>query len=80
MATNKTDNFRTQQDLVNSELRPAMLTDKLPWPGIEKLHLLDKEELAKVIVQVLRARPNVRELRYVLGDGFYLTYEPATRY
>lgn len=75
---------RTQEDLVLQDLKPALLTEKLTVPGAKELHTLPKEELseqlAKVLLQVLKSKPNLRELRYVLGEGFHVTYEPATRY
>lgn len=70
---------RTQEDLVRLDQGPVREeeTTKIRTPGIENLPGRTDEEVAAVITQVLKSRPNISKLTYVVGSHFELTYKPA---
>jgi hypothetical protein len=55
--------------------REEVTTDRLRLPGIEGLHLRPVDEIAETLAVALKARPNVREVRYVIGEYIELTME-----
>ena len=68
---------RTQSDLVTEELlsQPRTTKEKLRLPGIEKLHTKTKEEIAETLAMVLKSRPNIVQLDYVVGKWIEVTLE-----
>lgn len=70
---------KTQGDIVAADqnYQPETVTEKIHVPGIEKLHDLSASEIAEVITNVLRARPNIVAVKYVLGEYFEVTTRPA---
>ena len=66
---------RNQEDIVRASLNDNVVTQKVGYPNADKVHTLPVNELADILARVIKSRPNVVEFRYVLGDGFYLTYE-----
>lgn len=67
---------KTQADLVQEELasiEPVDRTDKLVLPGIETLHLKPTIEIAEVLANVLRSRPNITRMDFIIGSHIELT-------
>jgi hypothetical protein len=65
----------TQDDHVKEDLgfQPETVTDKVVVPGIQNLHDQSTVEVAEVIANVLRSRPNITKLTYVVGSHFEIT-------
>jgi hypothetical protein len=70
--------FKTQADLIREKSRDeeTVATEKLRLPGIETLHLRTREEVAEVFANVvLRARKDMMEVKWVLGQYIEITYK-----
>jgi hypothetical protein len=71
---------RTQEQLVNQmrieegSMEPTV--NRLRLPGIGTLHLQDREEIAAVLINVLKAQKNIVEFKWVLGEYIELTSTP----
>lgn len=59
----------TQADLVAEEqLKEERVTsEKIRIPGVESLHLKNRDEIAEVLVNVLKSRAGIKEIKYVVG-------------
>lgn len=70
---------RTQEDLVKEKLskQEKVITDRLTPPAIRDLHTKSLEDIATTLAQVLKSRPNIRKLTYVVGESIDITYEKA---
>jgi hypothetical protein len=68
---------KTQDDIVRESqgFQPKFFTDKIVVPGIENLHTKPTTDIAEVITNVLRSRPNITQLVYVVGSHFEVTSE-----
>lgn len=72
---------RNQEEIVKRELPDRLVRDeRLPYPGGKDLHLKPRAEVGKVLADLVTSRPNLKELRWVVGDGFYVTYERLSSY
>ena len=69
---------RTQADHVQEEkamnLKPVVT--KLKVPGIATLHNKPAEDIALTLTNVFRTQPNIKELRWVVGEFIELTSDP----
>ncbi len=65
----------SQSDIMKQELseKPRQVTDTLRLPGIDKLHLKSKDEIAEVLANVLKSRANITALKFVVGSHLELT-------
>lgn len=65
----------TQDDHVKQDqgFQPEQTTEKVVVPGIQTLHDKPTTEIAEVIANVLRSRPNIVKMTYVVGEYFELT-------
>lgn len=72
---------RTQSDIVKKQLgdhastRMTSVTEKVRPPGIEKLHLQSKEDIAIALANVLKSRANITGLNYIIGQYIEITSE-----
>lgn len=72
--------FNSQDQIVKAymEQEPAVVTDKLRIPGIEQLHLLaydeQAEKLTEILMNVVKSRARIQEIRWVFGDCIEVTY------
>lgn len=69
---------RTQADHVQEEkernYKPTVTQLKLP--GIATLHTKPAEDIALALTNVFRSQPNIKELRWVVGEYIELTSDP----
>jgi len=65
----------TQDDLVKMSqgLQSTEVTEKVVVPGVEALHLRKPEEIADVLVNVMKSQANIIKFTYVLGSHFEIT-------
>ena len=61
---------KNQEDHVKEEEMcvPEMITERLRLPNIKELHLQTTEDIAATLAMVIKARSNIVELRYKLGE------------
>ena len=65
----------TQSDIVMNETQKEFrnnITD-VAIPGIEVLHQRPTAEIAEVLAAVLKSRPNIIKMEYVVGSHIRLT-------
>lgn len=70
--------FKTQADLVRerSADEPRVITERLQLPGVEVLHGRPREEVASILANVvLKAKKDMIEIRWVLGEFIEITYK-----
>lgn len=70
--------FKTQADIVRERSvdEPDVVTERLRLPGVELLHTRPREEVAEVLAGiVLKAKKDIVELRWLLGQYIELTYK-----
>lgn len=53
---------------------PVVTRNKLP--GIKNLHNKSIENIAAVLMTVLKSQPNIKEVRWVVGEYIELTSDP----
>lgn len=69
---------KTQDDHVK-ELKDkeySLVVNKVRVPGIETLHNKSREDICIALSNVLKTQPNIKELRWVIGEYVELTSEP----
>lgn len=71
-----------QNELVQQYMREegmgTPVTEQLRVPGVETLHLMPREDIADVFVNVLKSRSGITEVKWVVGKYFEITYQPKT--
>lgn len=69
---------QNQTDIVNTFPRLGDLgsevTEQLRMPGLETLHLQNKEDIASVLVQILKQKRNLVAINWRFGEKFEVTY------
>lgn len=70
---------KNQQELVQQQMgvKAEVLKDNVVVPGIETLHTRDASDIAETLAVVLRSRPNIVSLKYVVGSHIELEFTPA---
>lgn len=71
----------TQSDIVRDKrgFVEDTITEKVRVPGVETLHQRPADEIAEILANVLRSRPSVTEVRYVVGDCIEVTFTNLNR-
>ena len=69
---------RTQADHVEEDKiqNYQPLINRLKLPGIANLHTKPSEDIALVLTNVFRSQPNIKELRWVVGEYIELISDP----
>jgi len=70
--------FQTQADIVRerSADEPRVVTERLQLPGVEVLHGRPREEVANILATVvLKAKKDMVEIRWVLGQYIEISYK-----
>lgn len=68
--------MKTQEDHVMADqmhVEQKETTVKVSVPGMQKLHEQPTAEIAEVLANVLRSRPNIVKMTYVVGQYIELT-------
>lgn len=67
---------KTQADIVAQDqmLMEKEVTENLRLPGLDRLHTKSKEEIAEVLVNILKSRQNITRIDWVLGGPMRVTY------
>lgn len=69
---------RNQGEVVKKFLEEHTETvkrDKLRIPGLEILHTKPFDEQAETLVNILKSRKGIREIRWVLGEFIEIVWE-----
>lgn len=69
---------RTQADHVQEEKEKSYepVVTQLRLPGIATLHMKPAEDIALALTNVFRSQPNIKEVRWVVGEYIELISDP----
>ena len=65
---------RTQNDIVLNSLAGSEIgteiVEKVKFPNVESLHLRPREEIAEMLVTILKSRTGITRINWELGQPF----------
>ena len=66
--------IKTQSDIVAATLlgEETEVKEKIKLPDLDKLHLKPKDEIAEVLVNLLKSRRNITSIHWDIGSPFII--------
>lgn len=68
---------KSQNEVIEQELQASVkeFTEMVKLPGIDKLHTKPSDEIGLVLANLVKSRPGIKVIKFVIGSHIEITYD-----